>query len=123
ALTQLGISNWNFGCPANTQETTLQITGTSTLTWGSGVTNPPSANAVDLASYLGDGFADFGIAVFNPETYSVYYAGYATTASGQTKINSLTTQAAMQAITESVQKTDAKNGTLYGIYPAPKVGS
>lgn len=123
ALTQLGISNWNFGCPTGTTETYVTISGISTLGWNSNVSNAPSTGAMDLGSYLGDSFKDYGIAVFNPETYSVYYAGYATTTSGQTKINTLQTQALMQGITESVQKTDAKNGTLYGIYPAPKVGS
>lgn len=125
ALTQLGISNWNFGFAPNTQEASVTITGGTNpipCNW-TGSTNAPSNAAVDLASYLGDSFGDFGIAVYNPETYSVYYAGYATTTSGQTRINSLTTQAAMRAISESTQKGDAKNGTLYGIYPAPKVGS
>lgn len=129
ALTQLGISNWDFGAPANTTEAHVIIDASNggpnaagALSWNV-VTTPPSVTAVDLASYLGDTFGDYGIAVFNPETYSVYAAGYATTSSGQAKINTLTTQTAMQGITESIQKQDAKDGTLYGIYPAPKVGS
>ncbi len=121
ALTQLGISNWDFGEEAKTKEANITLTGL-TVAW-SGVTKTPSDSALDLGAYLGESFTDYGIAVFNKETYSVYHAGYATTSSGQSKINELTTEAKMAAVTESKQKQDAKDGAIYGIYPAPKVGS
>lgn len=125
ALTQLGISNWDFGggTPVVSTEATVSFSGgTSTLAW-TGVTKEPSADAMDLGAYLGDEFKDNGIAVFNKSTYSVYYAGYATTTAGWNVVKTKTTRALMEAVTESTQKADAKDGKIYGIYPAPKVGS
>lgn len=125
ALTQLGISNWDFSSSHDaTNDAWLKFSGgTSTLDWSDDVGNPPSAAAMDLGAYLGDEFKDNGIAIFNKSTYSVYYAGYASTSAGWTKVGSLESYDDMEAVTESIQKADAKAGNIYGIYPAPKVGS
>lgn len=125
ALTQLGISNWSWDTTTTTTNIgTIKIDGgigsgkvTVATTSGS---NPPDYSVMDLGSYLGDDFADYGMAVFDPETYSVSYAAYATTTAGKTKIFTLTDKTKFEAITEATQKSDAKSGTIYGIYPAPK---
>lgn len=126
ALTQLGISNWDFGSSHDdSNDATVSFAGTtSTLTWTEvDAQHQPSADALDLGSYLGDDFKDNGIAIFNKSTYSVYYAGYATTTAGWNVVNEYDTYDEMEAVTESQQKSDAKDGNIYGIYPAPKVGS
>ena len=125
AITQLGIANWDWGTVSDSNgEAYVTIVananGASTVTVN-GVSNAPTAAVLDLGSYLGDDFKDYGIAVFKTGTYSVSNAGYATTATGWTKIQGLTTSAQFATIYESTQKTDAKNGTIYGIYPAPIV--
>ena len=120
AITQLGISNWDFGIAAGT-EGYIEIKGGTDTTKVSSNGSLP-AQGIDLGSYLGDDFKDYGIAVFTPTTYAVTNAGYCTTSGIYTsKIGSLQTSAAFAAITEANQKSDAKAGVIYGIYPAPKV--
>lgn len=130
ALTQLGIANWDWGTVATGAEGVLTINksvtadaanASSTGVCVTGVSTAPKAKVLDLGSYLGDTFADYGIAIFNPETYSVTYAGYATTSTGWTSISAKNTTALMKAITDAQQKSDAKNGTIYGVYPAPVI--
>lgn len=127
ALTQLGISNWDFGSTNTSNEAYVMFEGNNAgvieCTWTGNTKPAPSNAAVDLAAYLGADFKDNGIAIFNKGTYSVSHAGYANNASGWGIIKTKTTASAMGAITESQQKSDAKAGNIYGVYPAPKVGS
>ena len=119
AVTQLGISNFDFKIASG--EGWIKING------GTAVANVTSngtlpAQGIDLGSYLGDDFKDYGIAVFNPGTYAVTNAGYCTTSAIYTaKVEPLTDSTKFATITEALQKSDAKNGQIYGIYPAPKI--
>lgn len=125
AITQLGIANWKWGGTINAgDEATITLdgattAGTLTINW-SGVTNKPSDATLDMESYLGE-FADYGIAVFQPNTYAVTNAGYANTTTGWTKIQGLTKKTLFDQIFEDDQKSDAKAGVIYGVYPAPKI--
>lgn len=126
ALTQLGISNWDWGYTEGAEgiiKIEQGLTDSEISVDVDGGTNMPAASVLDFGSYLGDEFADYGIAVFNPETYSVSYAGYATTSAGWGEIESLSTKEEFAGINEADQKADAKEGKIYGIYPAPKASN
>lgn len=129
ALTQLGIANWSWAGTAPTEGYLTVDTATHPVannvipvTWSSGLTTPQDAD-VDLAAYLGEEFTGYGRAFFNPGTYSVSVAVYATTSQGWGVISTKTTAAEVKGITEGTQKADAKAGKIYGIYPAPSLGS
>ncbi len=129
ALTQLGIANWSWAGTAPTEgyltvDTAAHPVANNVIpvTWSSGLTTPQDAD-VDLAAYLGEEFTGYGRAFFNPGTYSVSVAVYATTSQGWDAIKNKTTAADVKAITEGTQKSDAKAGNIYGIYPAPSLGS
>ena len=51
------------------------------------------------------------------------YAGYATTSAGWGEIESLSGKDEFAEINEADQKGDAKEGKIYGIYPAPKASN
>lgn len=126
ALTQLGIANWSW---ADAKEGYLTIdtvakptqNGVIQVAW-SGVSKTPKDADVDLAAYLGEEFTGYGRAFFNPGTYSVNVAVYATTKQGWDVIKAKTTSADVKKITEGQQKSDAKAGNIYGVYPAPSLG-
>lgn len=127
ALTQLGIANWSWADAAAkegylTIDTTAKPTqnGVIQVTWA-GVTKTPKDADVDLAAYLGEEFTGYGRAFFNPGTYSVNVAVYATTSQGWGVISKKTTSADVKNITEGQQKSDAKVGNIYGVYPAPSL--
>lgn len=129
ALTQLGIANWSWTGTAPTEgyltvDTTSNpiSNGVIPVQWN-GVTNTPQDADVDLAAYLGEEFTGYGRAFFNPGTYSVSVAVYATTSQGWTVISSKTSSNDVKAITEGTQKSDAKAGNIYGVYPAPSLGT
>lgn len=119
ALTQLGISNYAFGTTPTTGDPAVQVelSGGAISCTFSGVTNRPSDDAMDLISYLGENFKGVGKAYFNASTYSVYAAAWAnnTTDLGKAGDN----KDAYVNKTEQQQKADAKNGNIYGIFPAP----
>ena len=132
ALTQLGIANWSW---ADATEGTLAIAVVDTngtisgmsneviaCTW-TGIKNKPQDADVDLAAYLGTEFRGYAKAYFNPGTYSVTVATYATTTQGWDAIKGKADTAAVKAVTEGAQKSDAKAGKIYGIYPAPSLGA
>lgn len=132
ALTQLGISNAVFSTGGtnemkvtvdpvgNSSPAQIQIGGISSITVnGTAVTSIP--DAFDLVSYLGEGFSGHAEGYFNTSTYSVFCVGWTAKASFEGQLASATSSATMQAITEKQQKDDAKDGALYGIYPAPKI--
>ncbi len=129
ALTQLGIANWSWTGTAPTEGYLTVDTANNPIannvipvSWSSGLTTPQDAD-VDLAAYLGEEFTGYGRAFFNPGTYSVSVAVYATTSQGWGVISTKTTAADVKGITEGAQKSDAKAGKIYGIYPAPSLGS
>lgn len=128
ALTQLGIANWSWSGTVSEGYLTVDTTsnpisnGVIPVTWN-GVTNTPNDDDVDLAAYLGEEFTGYGRAFFNPGTYSVSVAVYATTAQGWNVISAKTTAQDVKDITEGNQKSDAKDGNIYGIYPAPSLGT
>lgn len=130
ALTQLGIANWSWAGSSTSTEGYLTVNTTDNpisngvipVDW-QGVTNAPQDADVDLAAYLGEEFNGYGRAFFNPGTYSVSVAVYATTAQGWNAISTKTTSDDVKAITEGDQKSDAKAGNIYGVYPAPSLGT
>lgn len=128
ALTQLGIANWSWAGTTPTEgyltiDTTAKATqnGVIQVAWA-GVSKTPKDADVDLAAYLGEEFTGYGRAFFNPGTYSVNVAVYATTKQGWDVIKAKTTSADVKKITEGQQKSDAKAGNIYGVYPAPSLG-
>lgn len=126
ALTQLGIANWSWADAKEgylTIDTTAKPTqnGVIQVAWA-GVSKTPKDADVDLAAYLGEEFTGYGRAFFNPGTYSVNVAVYATTKQGWDVIKAKTTSEDVKKITEGQQKSDAKAGNIYGVYPAPSLG-
>lgn len=127
ALTQLGIANWSWADAAKEGYLTIDTTAKPTqngviqVTWAGDVTKTPKDADVDLAAYLGEEFTGYGRAFFNPGTYSVNVAVYATTSQGWGAIKDKTTSADVKKITEGQQKSDAKAGNIYGVYPAPSL--
>lgn len=129
ALTQLGISNATFTAgtemnitvdPVPANGTQIQIGGiTDVKVNGQSVSD--LNDAFDLVSYLGDSFSGHAEGYFNDSTYSVFCVGWTAKSSFEGDLASVSSAADMQAITEKDQKDDAKDGALYGIYPAPKV--
>lgn len=129
ALTQLGIANWSWSGTTPTEGyLTVNTTdnpisnGVIPVSWNN-VNNTPQDADVDLAAYLGEEFTGYGRAFFNPGTYSVSVAVYATTAQGWNVISTKTSSDDVKAITEGDQKSDAKAGNIYGVYPAPSLGT
>lgn len=126
ALTQLGIANWAWSGTTEgyltIEQTTAATDGVIPVQWDN-VTNKPQDKDVDLAAYLGEEFTGYGRAFFNPGTYSVSVAVYATTTQGWDVIKTKTTSDDVKAITEGDQKSDAKAGNIYGVYPAPSLGT
>lgn len=125
ALTQLGIANWDLG---DDKEGTMSFgpakSNVISVTWGEASTGKgPKDEDVDLAAYLGENFTDYGYACFNPGTYSVSVAAYATQEAVFTAKISGKGSSDLLGITEGDQKADAKEGSIYGIYPAPALGS
>ena len=125
ALTQLGVSNWKWstGSTEGKMDFNGNNGGVIQVNW-SGVSKTPTHADLDLAAYLGEDFKDYGVCFFNPGTYSVIVAGYANTSSGETALKAKAgSSTALSAVTEGTQKTDAKAGNIYGIYPAPSIGT
>ena len=134
AITQLGIANWAWDTATeatmtievidNADGTTSGITnGVIAVTWAGidGDCTGPDDGDVDLAAYLGEEFRGYARAYFKPGTYSVTCATYATTSQGWSVLSGLADTAAVDDITEGDQKSDAKEGNIYGIYPAPSL--
>lgn len=127
ALTQLGIANWSWADTAKEGYLTIDTTAKPTqngviqVAWAGDVSKTPKNEDVDLAAYLGEEFTGYGRAFFNPGTYSVSVAVYATTKQGWDVISTKTTAADVKKITEGQQKSDAKAGNIYGVYPAPSL--
>lgn len=121
ALTQLGISNFEFTDDDTEPSVTIAISSdkeTIECTWA-GVTKEPADEGMDLISYLGENFSGHGKAYFNTATYSVYAAAWGSTtdaleAAGDSKDDYVNKS-------EQEQKSDAKDGSIYGIFPAPKI--
>ncbi len=125
ALTQLGISNVSlkgdgtgvyyvqFGAPASEK---------IACTWSGPATNPPASDEkMDLIAYVGESFTGIGRAYFLPATYSVSVAIYGADQSiidtAAAQITRDGSNAYENKLGETKQKTDAKAGTLYGVYP------
>lgn len=130
AITQLGIANYDLGEDDDeVEEGTMSFgaadsDGVIAITWGGdSAGKDPDDKDVDLAAYLGETFKDYGYATFNPSTYSVTIAGYATQEDVFTSFIDGKTGAELEEITEGQQKSDAKAGHIYGIYPAPSLGT
>ena len=143
ALTQLGIANKNLkksgeAATINATNYIIYVPAATTgangpiinATWESTPTDSVSAEQLDLVSYLGENFKGHGMAYFNPTTYSVSCALYAAgtgVAGNDVKTNAILGAAKTKmgndngtltnSIGEVTQKTDAKNGSLYGVYP------
>lgn len=133
ALTQLGIANWSWADAPTEGTLTIEVVDTAgkvtgmtgdviDVTW-TGITNKPQDKDVDLAAYLGTEFRGHARAYFNPGTYSVTVATYATTTQGWTVIGAKAKAEDVKKVTEGDQKSDAKAGNIYGIYPAPALGA
>lgn len=127
ALTQLGISNAVITKSTSAGEDvciTIKPKSDKTAITVDGVTvkvndkSIDTTDAFDLFSYLGDGFTGAGKAYLNTGTFSVQYAAWA---NADTDI-SWKTKDEIGKVSEQDQKSAAKAGTIYGIYPAPKLG-
>lgn len=120
ALTQLGISNFEF-TEGDDPSVTIEISSdkSSIACEWDGVEHKPEDDGMDLISYLGENFSGYGKAYFNTATYSVYAAAWGSTedaleAAGDSKEDYVNKS-------EQAQKSDAKDGNIYGIFPAPKI--
>lgn len=132
ALTQLGIANWSWsGSVPDEAYLEVQVidnngsvsgisNGVIDVTWSSGISAPDDGD-VDLAAYLGEEFRGYARAYFKPGTYSVVVATYTTTSQGWSVLSTKGDIAAVKGITEATQKSDAKAGNIYGVYPAPSL--
>lgn len=111
-LTQLGISNYDFGTTGSSLNTvTVELSGNKiACTWDT--TNKPTDDKTDVISYLGENFTGKGKAWFNKATYSVSYAAWASDSTAQQKAFALTAP-----VGPTQQKKDAKDGAIYGCYP------
>lgn len=129
ALTQLGIANFSWTADATPAEAVLSFKGGSDgvdangsikVTW-TAVSKKPSDANMDLAAYLGDNFTGYARAWFKPVTYSVSYAAWSANDITKDDLGTGKTINDVKTITEAEQKSDAKGGVLYGIYPAPGI--
>ena len=119
ALTQLGISNIALS-GADVSTVTLKINDdkdTILCEWEPAQIDDVSNEKVDLISYLGENFTGEGQAWFNPATYSVICATYASTNAALTTAANYIDEDGTNNIGEMTQKSDAKAGALYGVYP------
>lgn len=121
ALTQLGISNYDFGSGTKDPSVGVKLSSDkkSIVCDFQDVKNKPSDDGMDLISYLGENFTGEGKAYFNKATYSVYAAAWAANSTDLGKAGSSKDDYVNK--TEQAQKSDAKAGNIYGIFPAPKL--
>lgn len=126
ALTQLGISNYAFQSTETVGKVAIDPYDKSTkkikavvsgTTKGSG----DLTDTLDLVSYLGESFTGNAVAYFNPATYSVNVAAWASSSTALAKAGDSKT--AILAKTEQNQKSDAKDGNIYGIFPQPTIST
>lgn len=119
ALTQLGISNFAFSGGSDPQvDVRLSGSGsTAKIACTFKNVTAPSDDAMDLVSYLGENFKGVGRAFFNKATYSVTVAAWANNGTDLDKAGK--TLSEMSGKKEETQKSDAKAGNIYGIFPAP----
>ena len=112
ALTQMSISNYTFSADYSGNKTVTvgpAANGVIPVTCTATVAPAADANTWDLISYLGENFSGTGWASFNPNTCAVSFA---------TWWNNPTTAKTLSApVTEAVQKSECKTGTIYGCYP------
>ncbi len=143
AFTQIGISNGVITTSGNTPKNVkvgvkgytaadgIKVENVKISISGQPVTDV--TKTLDLVSYLGESYAGYAVGYVNPATYSIECVIWSATATSDatfvpanvtgTKMKSAPTETDIKAIVESDQKADAKAGALYGIYPAPKVGT
>ena len=108
ALTQMSIAGKAMA--DSTGSTTVGITIPAATGTGTNatITCTNGGYDLDLISYLGENFTGTGYAFCTKATYSVQFA---------TWTQGSTAKTLTAAVTEAQQKTDAKNGTIYGCYP------
>ena len=90
-LTQLGISNYDFGTGTGSTPNTVivELDGNKIkCTWDT--TKKPTDDKTDVISYLGENFTGKGKAWFNKATYSVSFAAWGSDTAAQTKAFALT---------------------------------
>lgn len=143
ALTQLGISNATFSGTGDSKEQAICVKPATETNkeykipvekypsgkldvkiGGKSVTDVDTT--FDLVSYLGESYTGYSVAIFNKSTYSVYCVAYTANEDvykGAAVLNGKTKSEEILKISEANQKSDAKAGSLYGIYPAPKVAT
>lgn len=110
-LTQLGISNYDFGTSSTPNTVIVELDGSKIkCTWDT--QNKPTDDKTDVISYLGENFTGKGKAWFNKATYSVSFAAWGSDITAQTKAFALTAP-----VGPTQQKKDAKDGAIYGCYP------
>lgn len=117
ALTQLGISNYAFDDPETGDPAVqVELEGSKIKCTFTNANNPGD-DGMDLISYLGENFKGIGKAYFNKATYSVYAAAWANNTTDLGKAGDNKDDYVNK--TEQEQKSDAKAGNIYGIFPAP----
>lgn len=125
ALTQLGIADFDLSDNGYKFVDIEMADDNSQIEcdWGS-VGTAPDDEKVDLISYLGENFTGIGRVYYNSSTYSVNMAIYATSTDARdAAIDHVTLVATGNGagvtnnIDDVTQKSDAKDGNLYGVYP------
>ncbi len=132
ALTQLGIANWDLSANGikfvdlemNANGDQIACTWDGITAQAGATSGTPDDDKVDLISYLGENFTGFGRAYYNSSTYSVSTAVYASSEDARdqavshiTVANNANGSTITNEIGDVTQKSDAKAGNLYGVYP------
>lgn len=109
SLTQLGISNFDFGYSDFESYLTFNgvTDGVIKISWG-GITNKPSDYNCDLVAYLGEDYEGYAYAVFDPYTYSVKYALWSSEPIPEKYLHQLN---------EDEIKQSRREGSVVGCYP------
>lgn len=125
ALTQLGIADYDLSDNGyKFVDIEMNADGSQIECDWDQVGTAPGDDKVDLISYLGENFTGVGRVYYNSSTYSVNMAIYATSTDARDAaithvILSATgnTAGVVNNIDDVTQKSDAKDGKLYGVYP------
>ncbi len=123
ALTQIGISNIPLATGNTTTTTVSNVTIASAAnnvipcTWSTAQDSRVTNEKMDLISYLGENFTGNGQAWYNPATYSVLCATYAADTNALAVAATHIATDGTNSAGEMTQKEDAKDGSLYGVYP------
>lgn len=116
-LTQLGIDNFAWTSGNDVGQVTLNLDGAQIKCEWSGVSKSPTDDRADLISYLGENFNGTGHGWFKTATYSVSAAVWYAQGAASTAALGAVDNDGKVVKNSTAQKSDAKAGFLYGVYP------